>query len=93
MEQHALWHPCAHARADGDSHPGADTGAAGAYGSARRPAERGGPISGSSDADTIQQLQMKLYGLGLLSTDGLQAGILDQKALQVVAKFQTRMNE
>ena len=52
-----------------------------------------GPISGSSDADTIQQLQMKLYGLGLLSTDGLQPGVLDQKTLQAVADFQTRMNE
>ena len=52
-----------------------------------------GPISGSSDADTVQQLQMKLYSLGLLSTDGLQPGVLDQKTLQAVADFQTRMNE
>ena len=36
---------------------------------------------------------MKLYSLGLLSTDGLQPGVLDQKTLQAVADFQTRMNE
>ena len=52
-----------------------------------------GPISGSSDAETIQKLQMKLYSLGLLSTDGLQPGVLDQRTLQAVADFQTRMNE
>jgi len=51
------------------------------------------PIDGSADADTILQLQMRLYSLGLLSTDGLEEGILDQKTLQAVADFQTKVNE
>ena len=57
------------------------------------PAAVNGSISGSSDAETIQQLQMKLYSLGLLSTDGLEPGVLDEATLQAVAEFQTRMNE
>ncbi len=57
------------------------------------PASVVGSISGSSDADTVQQLQMKLYSLGLLSTDGLEPGVLDEATLQAVAEFQTRMNE
>lgn len=57
------------------------------------PAEVSGSISGSSDAETVQQLQMKLYSLGLLSTDGLEPGVLDEATLQAVAEFQTRMNE
>ncbi len=52
-----------------------------------------GPITGSSDAETIQQLQMKLYSLGLLSVDGLEPGVLDYKTLRAVADFQSRMNE
>ena len=52
-----------------------------------------GAISGSSDAETVQQLQMKLYSLGLLSTDGLEPGVLDTATLQAVAEFQTRVNE
>ncbi|MBQ8111502.1 MAG: peptidoglycan-binding protein [Clostridia bacterium] len=52
-----------------------------------------GPVTVSSDSDTIQQLQMRLYSLGLLSTDGLQPGVLDAPTLQAVAEFQTRMNE
>ena len=52
-----------------------------------------GPISVESDAETIQQLQMKLYSLGLLSTDGLEPGTLDEQTLRAVAEFQTRMNE
>jgi len=52
-----------------------------------------GSISGSSDPDTIQQLQMRLYALGLLSTDGLEPGVLDTSTLQAVALFQQRMNE
>ena len=57
------------------------------------PASVMGSISGSSDADTVQQLQMKLYSLGLLSTDGLEPGVLDEATLQAVAEFQTRMND
>ena len=57
------------------------------------PAAVSGAISGSSDAETVQQLQMKLYSLGLLSTDGLEPGVLDTATLQAVAEFQTRMNE
>jgi len=52
-----------------------------------------GPISGSSDPDTVQQLQMRLYSMGLLSPDGLEPGVLDQQTLRAVAEFQTRMNE
>ena len=52
-----------------------------------------GPISGSSDPDAVQQLQLRLYSLGLLSPDGLEPGILDTTTLQAVADFQTRMNE
>ncbi len=50
-------------------------------------------VSGSSDSDTIQQLQMRLYSLGLLSTDGLTPGVLDEKTLRAVAEFQQRMND
>ena len=35
-----------------------------------------------------EQLQMRLYSLGLLSTDGLEAGVLDAQTLQAVARFQ-----
>ena len=52
-----------------------------------------GPITGSSDAETIRQLQMKLYSLGLLSEDGLEPGVLDYETLRAVAEFQTRVNE
>lgn len=52
-----------------------------------------GPISGESDADTIQQLQMRLYALGLLSTDTLEPGVLDHATLQAVAEFQQQFNE
>ena len=52
-----------------------------------------GAIDASTDADTIQQLQMRLYGMGLLSPDGLEAGVLDARTLQAVAEFQTRWNE
>lgn len=52
-----------------------------------------GEINAESDSDTIQQLQMRLYSLGLLSTDGLEPGVLDAQTLQAVAEFQTRMNE
>ena len=52
-----------------------------------------GAISGSSDAETVQQLQMKLYSLGLLSTDGLEPGVLDRQTLEAVAAFQMRVNE
>ena len=51
------------------------------------------PIDSSADAETIQQLQMRLYSLGLLSTDGLEPGVLDQMTLQAVADFQSQMNE
>ena len=51
-----------------------------------------GPISGSSDADTVKQLQLRLYSMGLLSPDA-QEGVLDAQTLQAVAEFQTRMNE
>ena len=36
---------------------------------------------------------MKLYQLGLLVTDGLQPGTLDEMTLQAIASFQQRMNE
>ena len=52
-----------------------------------------GPISGSSDSDTVQQLQMRLYSLGLLSPDGLEPGVLDERTLRAVAEFQQRVNE
>ena len=52
-----------------------------------------GAITGESDPEVIQQLQMRLYSLGLLSTDGLEPGVLDAQTLQAVAEFQKRMNE
>jgi len=52
-----------------------------------------GEISGQSDPEVIQQLQMRLYSLGLLSTDGLEPGVLDVQTLQAVAEFQQRMND
>ena len=52
-----------------------------------------GPISADSDASAIQQLQMRLYSLGLLSTDGLEPGVLDVQTLQAVAEFQQRIND
>ena len=52
-----------------------------------------GVISAESDPEIIQQLQMRLYSLGLLSTDGLEPGVLDAQTLQAVAEFQQRMNE
>ena len=51
------------------------------------------PITAESDPETIQQLQMRLYSLGLLSTDGLEPGVLDRATLEAVAEFQTRVNE
>lgn len=51
------------------------------------------PVDGSADSDTILQIQMRLYSLGLLSTDGLEEGILDQKTLLAVVDFQTKINE
>lgn len=50
------------------------------------------PISAASDAETIQQLQLRLYSLGLLSVDA-EPGVLDQMTLQAVYEFQTRLNE
>lgn len=52
-----------------------------------------GAISSASDPEIIQQLQMKLYSLGLLSTEGLEPGVLDTQTLQAVAEFQQRMND
>jgi len=52
-----------------------------------------GEINGESAPEIIQQLQMKLYSLGLLSTEGLEPGVLDAQTLQAVAEFQQRMNE
>ena len=52
-----------------------------------------GPIDGETEPETIQQLQMKLYSLGLLSTDGLVPGELDEQTLNAVAEFQLRTNE
>ena len=52
-----------------------------------------GAITGESDPEVIQQLQMRLYGLGLLSTDGLEPGVLDAQTLQAVAEFQKRIND
>ena len=49
--------------------------------------------STANEKKTVQQLQMKLYSLGLLSTDGLEPGVLDEQTLQAVAEFQMRMNE
>ena len=51
------------------------------------------PIDGATDAETVQQLQMKLYALGLLSTDHLEPGVLDQATLRAVAEFQQQFNE
>ena len=50
-------------------------------------------LSAASAPEAIQQVQMKLYQLQLLSTDGLQAGILDAPTLQAIARFQMFMNE
>ena len=47
----------------------------------------------NSDAAAIQTVQMKLYQLGLLSTDGVEVGVLDTATLQAIAGFQTYMNE
>ena len=47
-----------------------------------------GTIDAESDEETIKQLQMRLYSLGLLSTDGLEAGVLDEKTLEAVIRFQ-----
>ena len=47
----------------------------------------------NSAATDIQNVQMKLYQLGLLVTDGLQPGTLDEMTLQAIASFQQRMNE
>ena len=52
-----------------------------------------GAISSASAPEIIQQLQMKLYSLGLLSTEGLEPGVLDTQTLQAVAQFQQRMND
>jgi hypothetical protein len=52
-----------------------------------------GAINGESDPEIIQQLQMRLYSLGLLSTDGLEPGVLDAQTLQAVAEFQQRVND
>ncbi|MBR2698289.1 MAG: peptidoglycan-binding protein [Clostridia bacterium] len=52
-----------------------------------------GEISAASAPEIIQQLQMRLYSLGLLSTDGLEPGVLDAQTLQAVAEFQQRVNE
>ena len=51
-----------------------------------------GPISAASSPETIQQLQMRLYSLGLLSVDAT-AGELDAMTLQAVQEFQTRVNQ
>ena len=51
-----------------------------------------GPVSGESDADTIRQLQLRLYALGLLPTDATE-GVLDHATLQAVAEFQQQFNE
>jgi len=52
-----------------------------------------GEINSASDPEVIQQLQMRLYSLGLLSTDGLEPGVLDAQTLQAVAEFQQRVND
>ena len=52
-----------------------------------------GAINGESAPEIIQQLQMRLYSLGLLSTDGLEPGVLDAQTLQAVAEFQQRVND
>ena len=51
-----------------------------------------GPISPSSDSETIQRLQMRLYSLGMLGSD-VEPGVLDQATLQAVYAFQMRMYE
>ena len=71
----------------GASDPGSEGGSGGG---SHAPASA---VSAGSDSDTIQQLQMRLYSLGLLSTDGLTPGVLDEKTLRAVAEFQQRMND
>ena len=51
------------------------------------------PIDRNSIPEIIIQLQMRLYSLGVLSTDGLEEGILDQKTLQAIVDFQNKVNE
>ena len=51
-----------------------------------------GPVSAESDTETIQQLQMRLYSLGLLSVDA-EPGVLDEITLQAVYDFQVKVNE
>ncbi len=51
-----------------------------------------GPISAASDAETLQQLQMRLYSLGLLSASATP-GELDEATLAAVYEFQTRVNQ
>ena len=51
-----------------------------------------GPISATSDSETIQQLQMRLYSLGLLGND-VEPGVLDEATLDAVYAFQMRMYE
>ena len=50
-------------------------------------------ISASSDSSRIERLQQRLYALGLLSTSGLEQGVLDRNTLQAVADYQQRMND
>ena len=51
-----------------------------------------GPISAASDAETLQQLQMRLYSLGLLSASATPSE-LDEATLAAVYEFQTRVNQ
>ena len=50
------------------------------------------PISASSDAATIQQLQLRLYQLNVMPGEPEQ-GVLDRTTLQAVADFQQKVNE
>ena len=51
------------------------------------------PVTAQSDPQIIQQVQIRLYSLGLLSTEGTEIGALDQKTLQAVVVFQTMVND
>ena len=51
-----------------------------------------GPITAASDPEVIQQLQLRLYSLGLLSNSA-EPGVLDESTLKAVYEFQQRMYE
>ncbi len=52
-----------------------------------------GSDSGSSEMTDIQKAQMALYRRGLLDSDNVEVGVLDQTTVAAIAEFQSRFNE